>query len=96
MKPRDVAMQGILFAQLPTEWSPVPKGIEHRPYERTVFRWPPGAGPGQNVMPIGQITLAALGSHPGSIEIHGGGCQIGCDAKDTQAAIDHVIAWINR
>ena len=94
MKPRDAALQAVLAVRFPPDWSPVPH--EHRPHERTVFRWPPGAGPGQDVAATGQVTLTALGSAPGSVEVHGGGCTIRAEHTDVQAALDHVLQWIDR
>ena len=95
MKPRDAALQAVLAVRFPPDWSPV--FHEHRPYERTVFRWPPGVVPGQGVEPTGMIILAALGQrNEGMVDLHGGGCAVRADHPDVQAALDHVIKWIDR
>ena len=94
MKPRDQALVAILALRFPSDWTPV--FHEHRPYERTVFRWPPGAGPGQNVLASGMVTLTALGSSPGTVVLSGGGCSVDVEHEHAQAGLNHVITWINR
>lgn len=95
MKPRDLALQSILSVRLPPDWDPTLH--EYRPYERGVFRWPPGVVPGKGVQPTGMIILAALGQrNEGMVDLHGGGCTVRADYTDVQAALDHIISWINR
>lgn len=95
MRSRDEALRSILAVRIPPDWDPT--FHEYRPYERGVFRWPPGVTPGQGVEPTGQVLLAALClRNEGLVDIHGGGCSVRAGLGETQAAFDHVLAWINR
>ena len=94
MKPRDEALKSILALQFPSDWDPV--FHEHLKYDRTVYKWPEGAGPGKGIMPAASVTARALGSAPGEVELRGGGCIVYAGHGDVQAALDHVLTWINR
>lgn len=94
MKPRDEALKAISNLRFPPDWDPV--FHEHRKYDRTVYKWPLGAGPGKGIMPAGMVRATALGSSPGDVELYGGGCTVHAGHGDVQAALDHILTWINR
>lgn len=92
--PRKTALEAIEAVRLPSGWTAL---TPHRDWERWTHRWAPETSARQDVELTGQLHFQALGGHKAGMVLVGGhGCEIYCRAKDTQAAVDHILAWMDR